>query len=142
MFDDVWQHCVFEFLDALFDRIHAQEIGHGRYGLWGGVQLGVPAATHVDRLFGFVRETRRRCIACRQPVLAWFSSERILRVWPKNEPGGPQTMSELYLSSCLELKEKRFCDSCGRNTKQQSQSRMMSVPNVLVCKYAVDPKTG
>ena len=115
-----------------FERARGLEIDSGRYGLWGGVQLTVPAATHVERLFGFLRETRRRCTRCREGVRSWFSSERVLRVSPKEEPGGPLTVADMYLESCARAEEDLRCELCERTTAHESQSRVVSAPNVLV----------
>ena len=42
----------------------ASELDARRWGAWAGVQLDVAAATQVDRIFGFIQETRRRCTIC------------------------------------------------------------------------------
>ena len=81
------QHDVFEFLEHFLDRARVWEIEARRCSGWGGVQLTTPVATHVERLFGFVRETRRRCRVCKEmgraQVRSWFSSENVLHVAPQ-----------------------------------------------------------
>ena len=67
VFRDDNQHDVFEFFEAFMDRARAGEIKAGRRGPWHGVQLTEGFATHVERIFGFVQETRRRCKECRGP---------------------------------------------------------------------------
>ena len=133
VFEGTLQHDVFEFLEHFLERARSAEIASGRYGLWGAVQLTWPAATHVERIFGFVRETRRRCLRCRGAVRAWFSSERVLRVLPREVPGGPLTVAEMYFDSCARVEEKLFCEgSCGESTPHECQSRVLTAPNVLV----------
>ena len=58
------QHDVVEFLEKFFERARDVEILSGRCSVWQDVQIAEPRATHVERLFGFVRETRRRCRTC------------------------------------------------------------------------------
>ena len=41
-------------------------------------------------------------------------------------------MSDLYTHSCRPITEEMRCDVCARDTKHESQSRLFSVPNVLV----------
>ena len=94
-----------EFMERFLDSARSEEFARGRYGLWGGVQLDRPVAPHVERLFGFVEEARRRCLVCRGPVRAWYSSERVLRVTPFELPGGPCTVTEMYLASCKAQEE-------------------------------------
>ena len=100
------QHDVFEFFEQFLDKARRFEINANRSGIWGSVQVDSPQATHVERLFGFVRETRRQCTACRGIVRSWFSSERVLRVTPRVVPGGPMTVSDMYLDSCAPCRRK------------------------------------
>ena len=58
------QHDAVEFVDRFFRSICATERGAGRCGAWAGVQNDEPVATHLERVFGFVHETRRRCECC------------------------------------------------------------------------------
>ena len=95
-----------------------------------GVELSRPQATHVDRLFGFVEETRRRCTHCQGPVQAWYSSQRVLRVSPFASRGGPCTVTEMYLAGCAGQEEGLRCPQCQR--QMMTQRRMHSAANVLV----------
>ena len=131
-FSDAEQHDIFSFFDAFLHRARSAEIDAGRYSFWGGVQHISPAATHVERLFGFVRETRRRCKACQGPVLSWFASEFVLRVETKEMRGGPLTISELYSASCAAQDQEFRCERCCRNTAHDCQTRVLTAPNVLV----------
>ena len=112
------QHDVFEFLEQLFQSARATEIAAGRYGLWGHVQGSDGAATHVERLFGFVRETRRRCTVCRGSVRAWFSSEKVLRVTPTVAAGGCNTLSDLCVCSSAARWQKRCVVAIVRETQR------------------------
>jgi len=125
------QHCVIEFFDKFCDRARIAEISAGRFGYWGGLQIENPKATHVDRIFGFVLETRRRCTVC-QLVRSWFASERVLRIEPAGVDGGPLTVAEMYYRSCALSEIDVECPVCAKFTKHECQSRMRSAPNVLV----------
>jgi hypothetical protein len=125
------QHCVIEFFDKFCDRARIAEISAGRFGYWGGLQIEDPKATHVDRIFGFVLETRRRCTVC-QLVRSWFASERVLRIEPAGVDGGPLTVAEMYYRSCALSEIDVECPVCAKFTKHECQSRMRSAPNVLV----------
>jgi hypothetical protein len=84
------QQDVFEFFEQWLEAARSWELDAGRWGVWGGVELSRPQATHVDRLFGFVEETRRRCTHCQGPVQAWYSSQRVLRVSPADDSTPPR----------------------------------------------------
>ena len=120
------------FSKRFFDKARALELAAGRYGIWSGVQVNIAAATHVERLFGFVQETRNRCTVCRGSVLSYFSSERVLRVTPREVPGGPMTVAEMYMDACAPEHIQADCDRCQLRTVHESQSRMLTGPNVLV----------
>ena len=47
-------------------------------------------------------------------------------------PGGPLTVSEMYFASCAPEDQERYCSHCKKNTSQDSQTRMLTAPNVLV----------
>jgi len=126
------QHDVVEFFEHFLDRARSVEIAAGRCGAWGGLQMDRPVATHVERIFGFVRETRRRCLQCRGNVRSWYSSECVLRLSPEEVPGGPMTVSEMYFASCARDQDTLRCGVCGVDTAHESQSRMFTAPNVLV----------
>jgi len=125
------QHDAVSFLEQFLDCARHVEVEYERYGLWGGLQQTYPVATQVDRLFGFVQETRRQCMECRGTVRSWYANEKILRVSPELEDGGPATMTELYLASCAEHETSVICPQCERDTDHRTQVRMMTAPNVL-----------
>ena len=53
------QQDVCEYLERMLDKAREVELQGGRWSAWGNVQLvDMQAATHVDQLFGFVREDR------------------------------------------------------------------------------------
>ena len=75
MFADDRQHDAGEFAVRLLEVLAGAEEAAGRVGPWPGSQWGV--ASHVDRLFGYVEETRRvsgLCGAARKR----FCTERVL----------------------------------------------------------------
>ena len=128
------QHDVVEFFEKFLECVRDVEIAAGRCSTWENIQIAERRATHVERLFGFVRETRRRCRVCRGGVRSWFSGEHVLRVEPKTMPGGPMTVAEMYFDSCApaENDDAMFCPTCHTNTKHDCQSRMLTAPNVLI----------
>ena len=128
------QHDAVEFFEAFLVKLRQQEIHVNRYGFWGGVQIDRAVATHADRIFGFVRETRRRCSRCAGSVRSWYSCEHVLRLEPKIVEGGPMTIAEMYLQSCAPVEggELLACPACGVDVVHESQSRIVQMPNVLV----------
>ncbi len=128
------QHDVVEFFEKFLECVRDVEIAAGRCSTWENIQIAERRATHVERLFGFVRETRRRCRVCRGGVRSWFSGEHVLRVEPKTMPGGPMTVAEMYFDSCspAEDDDAMYCPMCEQNTKHDCQSRMLTAPNVLI----------
>ena len=137
VFRDNNQHDVFEFFESFIDRARAREIEAGRHGPWDGVQLTYRVATHVDRVFGFVQETRRRCKECRGQVQSWFSSECVLRVPPTEMPGGPLTVSEMYFASCAPEEQERFCSRCGKTQLRTARPACLRRPMFLWCRSVV-----
>ena len=68
---------------------------------------------------------------CRGTVRSWYANEKVLRVSPELDDGGPGTMSELYFSSCANHETSVICPRCQRDTSHRTQVRMMTAPNVL-----------
>ena len=68
---------------------------------------------------------------CRGTVRSWYANEKVLRVSPELEDGGPATMSELYFASCAKPETSVVCPRCQRDTSHRTQVRMMTPPNVL-----------
>ena len=135
------QHDVAEFVDKFLACVHQVECDAGRCALlWEHAQSDSKYATHVDRLFGFVRETRRRCKVCKGPVVrSWFERETVWRVYPKHAEGGPQTVAEMYLASCRPQKEELECPVCKVTTEHLCQSRPLTFPNVLLVQMVRRP---
>ena len=79
-FGDYRQQDACEFLERLLGSVRTSELDAARSGDWAGVQLDVPAATQVDRVFGFVQETRWRCTICESGAVdARYAAENVLR---------------------------------------------------------------
>ena len=133
------------FLLQFLDRARGVELEALRFGTWGFVQLpGMAVATHVDRLFGFVREERVRCMRCRGQVRCSYVRELALRVRPRKLQGGPMTIMEMYLDSCgpapVQGADALWCETCATRTDHDCQSRMLTVPNVLVVHVKRNPE--
>ena len=130
------QHDVVEFLDRLFVAMCTAERAAGRCGAWAHVQSDRAVATQVERVFGFVHETRRRCTRCRNaPARCNYECERVWRMTAQQTEGAPLTISELYLASCAletDPTELVFCGQCQANTVHVKQRRILSAPNVLL----------
>ena len=127
------QHCAVEFVDRLLMRIRQDECEAGRVGVWGDVQTDENVATHAERIFGFVRETRRHCTVCARPVTrAWYESEHVWRATPKQEGQDAISTSEVYLASCAPQTIDIDCPQCGMRTVHVEQARVHSAPNILL----------
>ena len=95
------QHDAVEFLERWFDRARRGELEAFRSASWDRVVVGgVAAATHVDRLFGYVREECLQCRQCRGAVRCRHVGEFVFRVRPRELAGGPMTIAEMYLDAC------------------------------------------
>ena len=91
------QHDAAEFLQLLLTRLSGGELRAGRATEWYGVQNAVTQATHVNRLFGYVEETRRQCKQCTSCSACYASSNvLVLPVPPADERGRPWTVTDLY----------------------------------------------
>ena len=137
------QHDVCEFLQAFLDQAATGEVEDGRYGMWRDVRMvGPPVACHVDRIFGFVVEERLRCKreGCRAAVSCRYERHFLWRLWPRHLAGGPMTVSEMYLESCGPEDVDKHCEVCGETTGHVRQSRLLTVPNVLVLQVNRNPE--
>ena len=95
------QHDAVEFVERFLAVQREHEILAGRCGSWSNVQSDKPVATHGDRVFGFVRETRRRCKVCSCAGLrSWYAEEKVWRLVPKVVEVGPMTVTEMYYAAC------------------------------------------
>ena len=125
-----------EFYNMFLARARERELNAMRFGRWDGVEhVDVPMATHAERLFGFVMESRWLCVECESSVRVWFQQSVLLQLRSRSLPGGPMTLNELYLDSCKgvgEANEAQWCEFCQRNAVHRKQSRMVSAPNILV----------
>ena len=65
---------------------------------------------------------------------SWFSCESVLRLQPRMVDGGAMTVAEMYLEYCAPVDggEEKECSTCARTTRHESQSRILTPPNVLV----------
>ena len=121
------------FIEGFLDKVRQSEIAAGRCARWGHVRLTGPrVATHVDRLYGFVLEERRRCTGACQRVMSWYTGEFVLKLPVGRKDGGPMTLVEMYLASCGKVDMRKMCDCCGRDTTHEEQRRICGMPNVLV----------
>jgi hypothetical protein len=127
------QHDAVEFVDRLLRRIRNDERDAGRLGPWAHVQSDFQEATHTERIFGFVRETRRRCTVCRHPVTrSWYDWDTIWRTTEELAKQTEITTSELYLASCAPQTVEVHCQQCGDTTVHMEQARVFSTPNVFL----------
>ena len=93
--------------------------------------------THVERVFGFLMETRRKCTVCTSGgVKAKRSCETFLRLAEQTMEGGAMTLTELYYRECAKEQtaagDEIECDVCGYRTRHEAQIRAVTAPNVLV----------
>jgi len=125
------QHDASEFLVFLLSKLRDIEFQAHRYGTWGHVQIDGAFATHVERLFSSVFETRRRCNTCTK-FRVWYSTGYTWQVTASVIAGGVQTLAEAYLASCGPGIESLFFPGCLRNTEHTVQFRVMTQPNVFI----------
>ena len=100
-----------EFLGFLLETLRTDELRAGRHGVWGNLHIDVNLATHAERLFAFVRETRKRCKTCLM-VRVWYESAYMWLVKASCIAGGAQTLAEAYIQSCEPAVETLPCPSC------------------------------
>ena len=133
-FADRSQQDADDFLGALLHAMRDREVLAGRSTPW----LPGPDATHVDRLFGYVLETRRRCAACghvRCTCERHFSLH--LPPPPADEAARVYSVTELfYRAAAEELVPGVKCSSCGRHADARRQQRVAYMPNVLLLRVA------
>ena len=91
------QHDAAEFLQLLLGRMRTQELQAGRAVDWVGVQSDVARVTHVDRLFGFLEETRLECKVCRSRKSSHASANvLVFPVPPDDQESRSWTVTDLY----------------------------------------------
>ena len=140
--DEVFQkdseHDAAEFMKRLLTRMRRCELEAERAVEWNGLQNEVRRATHVDRLFGFVEETRLQCKQCRSCRASYACAHvLVLPVPPVDERGRPWTVTDLYYlwakPEDLVGDAAEECRTCGgQRTSHVRQRRMNSRPNVVV----------
>ena len=90
------QHDVFEFLEQFFRCVRKSEIEANRFGIWGGVKQYECVASHQERLFSFLVESRRRCSRCQSCVRSWYDPHSVLRLIPKEHRSGYLSVTEMF----------------------------------------------
>jgi hypothetical protein len=120
-------------LEKMFAAWSKTEVDAGRMG-----EMPVPASSsvvvsHVDRLFGWLRQTRARCERCS------LSSERctlpaswVVTLPVKSSIEGTCSVTDLYIEHCLPEIEFQPCHECRCSTKHAVASRLASTPEMLV----------
>ena len=132
------QHDAAEFMQLLLMRLRGGEVRAGRATEWRVGQTAETQATHVDRLFGFVQETRRQCKQCASCSACYAPSNvLVLPVPPADERERPWTVTDLYFlwARPQELvgEDAVECSACGgQRTSHVQQCRVRSRPNVLI----------
>ena len=135
-FADGGQHDMEEFCTRLLDALRDDEVSAGRCADWPGVASAGGRCCHVDRLFGFVREQRRRCLACGDAAVTTVLQDSGLVVHlpvpEKGDAGRVWTATELYYCSAAPSDVDLFCCACGRDTAHRVQAHVATQPNVLL----------
>lgn len=133
------EHDVAEFLQQLIHGMSRVEAAASRalenpYG--SAVENGA-VITHVERLFGFLEEGRRRCAGCRR-VNQSFEKKVMLQLPSVAAEEKEVTVGDLLLRYCAEekLEQPVFCDSCRCLKKHEAQRRVAEHPNVLVLRVS------
>ena len=125
-----------EFFERFMQRVREGEERGSRCAPWYGVD-GMRNVTHVERVFGFLMETRRKCTVCTSGgVKVKRSCETFLRLSEHTMEGGPMTLTELYYRECAKEQiadgNEMQCDVRGSRTRHETQTRAVTAPNVLV----------
>ena len=116
-FADRCQHDAQDFLDALLHALRDRAVSAGRSAPW----LPCHAVTHVDRLFGYVLESRRRCAACGN-TRCTYERHFSLHLPPPLADEGKRvhTVTELfYRAAAEELVTGVECSSCRRRADER-----------------------
>ena len=126
-----------QFLEALLDTLRQGELVANRRVAWPNCQRDVPYATHIDRLFSFVEETRLRCTECKS-IRSRFASSAFLKLPlpTAQQRVHAMTVTELYYrwASLETVSDDNAikCENCmGRKTPHEKQMRICSAPNIL-----------
>ena len=137
-FEEHGQQDAAEFLYLLLKRMRSTELLAGRATEWRGVCSDDARATHVDRIFGYVEETRLLCKGCKSGKARYASANVLVLPVPPAEPQDRVwTVTDLYF--LWAKPEERVgddaveCSICGgQRTSHVQQRRVASRPNVLI----------
>ena len=131
-FSDALPHDAADFAHCLLQSMRSTEIGEGRFANWYNVRDDPVRCTHVDRLFGFVVESRVLCEKCKA-CCCTFSDGNVLGLILPVSRKGVLTVADLYSqfvqrerSSCAP------CPKCGSDGDQWQQRRVCTHSNVLM----------
>ena len=147
-FADGRQHCAEDFLEALLAALRAQQVDAKRCAPWPRPPANLDIVTHVDRIFGFVEETRLRCTECvGSGHTSRYSGATVLQL---PLPGAADvgsarvwTTTELYFRYARQADDcRKLCSGpCSRETMHKTQARVVTAPNVLVINLRRGPGT-
>ena len=121
------------FAEQLLSAMRAIEIAAGRAASWPGVSDSQGPVTHLDRLFGFVVETRRQCRSC-DGCSSTFATARALHLAVPAGGDGTWTVTELYSVFA------QRCDDGGEAL--QPLQRCPSALATAAPQYASEPLAG
>ena len=128
------------FFGCLLESLRQGELDADRLVAWPHSQRELPFASHVDRLFSFVEETRLRCKVCRS-VRSRFATSSVLQLplAPSDDRVKATCVTELYYlwaaRETLSGANAIVCDSdicAGIKTAHKKQVRICKAPNILV----------
>ena len=112
------------------------EIAAGRCAQWPGVASGGGRGCHVDRLFGFVAERRRKCNVCGDVAAATAVQDSGLVVHlpvpDRDDQRRVWTATELYYVSAAPSEVSLFCSACGCRTAHRVHEHVSTQANVLL----------
>ena len=138
-FGDGAQHDAEEFLQRLLGVAHAREAQvEGRSGVLAGLYGGDGRVTHVERLFGFLEGSYKKCGVCGLVSGPKYQSLNVLNVdVPSDEERRlPWTTTDLYMQWAaqehLSGENAVDCEGCGRRTEHAMQRRVVTAPNVFM----------
>jgi hypothetical protein len=129
-------------LTRLFDAWGKGEVAADRSGEVVIAAGQIESVTHVERLFGWIEQTRMRCEECGESCQQRkLCRSGILSLPVKISAGRACTVTELYLESCLTVVAERSCARCGGVRKHAVASRVATTPEVMILSFVRNEET-
>jgi hypothetical protein len=136
------EHDICSFVNEMLAEMCRVETAASRECTWPGVlcdafpgSVTSASCTHVDRVFAYLDECRRRCNACGHVDVTFTRSRMLSLPVPKSSEEDVVTcVTDLYTESCKmqQCATDWFCRECRKKQEHSMQSRVVSMPNVFL----------